>query len=134
MITDQSTRIAKEISDIRANLPALEAVLRDVEQCGTGRVVFLCGIVGYGASPTGCAVRQRLSAGLEQSGYFAGLVHSAESLGGERASWIDRLPFTQRVPRATVAHANLPEPESFDHIADAACAVPTLTKLRANRR
>ena len=47
------------LSDIHANLPALEAVLREVEQCGAGRIVFLGDIVGYGASPAECVDRVR---------------------------------------------------------------------------
>ena len=142
------------LSDIHANLPAIEAVLREVEQCGAGRVVFLGDIVGYGASPAECVDlvrklggecvmgnhdiaikrvrmrgRQGMSAGWEQSGYFAGLVHAAESLDGEKASWLESLPFTLRIPGAIAAHANLHEPEGFDSITDAASARPTLESL-----
>ena len=42
------------LSDIHTNLPALEAVLRDVDQSEAGRIVFLGDIVGYGASPAEC--------------------------------------------------------------------------------
>ncbi|RKY18783.1 MAG: metallophosphoesterase [Planctomycetota bacterium] len=42
------------ISDIHANLPALEAVLRDVERFGVRRVVCLGDIIGYGPFPLEC--------------------------------------------------------------------------------
>jgi diadenosine tetraphosphatase ApaH/serine/threonine PP2A family protein phosphatase len=42
------------ISDIHANLPALEAVLADVDAAGVDRLVCLGDIVGYGAEPQAC--------------------------------------------------------------------------------
>ena len=138
------------LADIHANLPALEAVHRDVEQCGVDRIIFLGDIVDYGASTTVCVTlarklggecvmgnhdhaikrirmrgRQGMSPGWEQSAYFAGLVHAAESLNGGQASWLEGLPFTLKIP----AHANLQEPESFDSSTDAASTAPTLRKL-----
>jgi hypothetical protein len=42
------------LSDIHANLPALLAVLREVQTSGAGHIVFLGDIVGFGASPAEC--------------------------------------------------------------------------------
>ncbi|MDQ2622331.1 MAG: metallophosphatase family protein [Actinomycetota bacterium] len=42
------------ISDIHANLPALEAVLADVDATGPDEIWCLGDIVGYGASPLEC--------------------------------------------------------------------------------
>jgi predicted phosphodiesterase len=49
------------ISDIHANLPALEAVLAAVDEAGVEQVWCLGDIVGYGAEPDECAdlVRER---------------------------------------------------------------------------
>jgi predicted phosphodiesterase len=41
-------------SDIHANLPALEAVLEDIEDVGVDEVWCLGDVVGYGASPDAC--------------------------------------------------------------------------------
>ncbi len=41
-------------SDIHANLPAFEAVLRDAEEVGVDGLWCLGDVVGYGASPDGC--------------------------------------------------------------------------------
>ncbi len=41
-------------SDIHANLPALEAVLRDADEVGVEELWCLGDVVGYGASPDGC--------------------------------------------------------------------------------
>jgi predicted phosphodiesterase len=48
------------LSDIHTNLPALEAVLRDVEQSKAGRIVFLG---DYGASPEECVTLVRKHGG-----------------------------------------------------------------------
>jgi predicted phosphodiesterase len=49
------------LSDIHANLPALEAVLRDADEVGVDAIWCLGDVVGYGAGPDGCVdlVRQR---------------------------------------------------------------------------
>ena len=54
------------LSDIHANLPALEAVLGDLEDCAVEEVWCLGDIVGYGASPDECAtlVAERCTATL----------------------------------------------------------------------
>jgi predicted phosphodiesterase len=43
------------LSDIHSNLPALEAVLADVEGAGVGELWCLGDVVGYGAQPDECA-------------------------------------------------------------------------------
>ncbi len=54
------------ISDIHANLPALEAVLADAEAAGVDEVWCLGDVVGYGAQPDECAalVRERCAVSL----------------------------------------------------------------------
>src|SRR3954447_10480348 len=42
------------LSDIHANLPALEAVLADVDRAGIGELWCLGDVVGYGAQPDEC--------------------------------------------------------------------------------
>jgi predicted phosphodiesterase len=53
-------------SDIHANLPALEAVLRDLDEVGVDEIWCLGDVVGYGASPDACVelVRERCEACL----------------------------------------------------------------------
>lgn len=143
------------LSDIHANLPALEAVLREVSKSGAERVVFLGDIVGYGASPAecvdwvrklgGCCVMGNHEEAMERvikrgascldpdwrtSGYLAGLVHSARSLNEEQGRWVARLPFTIRIPGAVCAHGSWDEPENFNYIEDTGSAEPTLDALR----
>jgi predicted phosphodiesterase len=52
------------LSDIHSNLPALTAVLREVEASGAERFVFLGDIVGYGASPAECVALVRKLGGV----------------------------------------------------------------------
>jgi predicted phosphodiesterase len=47
------------LSDIHANLPALEAVLTRLETAGVDRILCLGDIVGYGASPNECCALLR---------------------------------------------------------------------------
>lgn len=98
------------LSDIHANLPALTAVLREVEECGVGRIGFLGDIVGYGASPAECVDLFRSLGGCcvmgnhdfeirdvrkrgytfrdldwKNYGYQAGLAHAAKCLDAAQA-------------------------------------------------
>jgi diadenosine tetraphosphatase ApaH/serine/threonine PP2A family protein phosphatase len=54
------------LSDIHSNLPALEAVLADVEETGVDETWSLGDVVGYGAQPNECAtlVEERCKVGL----------------------------------------------------------------------
>lgn len=142
------------LSDIHGNLPALEEVLDDAARAGAERFMCLGDSVGYGASSAECidrildvnaecvmgnhdlAVerlrligREGMPAGWQNSGYAAGLVHAAETLGSSRSSWLAERPYTLRIPDAVVAHANYHSPESFDYITDPKSAAPTLDML-----
>lgn len=146
------------LSDIHANLPALKAVLRDVQQSGADRIIFLGDIVGYGASPAECvdwvrklggvcvmgnhdaeirAVRKRgcsfRDPDWKKCGYQAGLAHAAECPDASQAEWLAALPFTLKIPAAFAAHGSLAEPESFDYIEDSESAEPTLEILRKEK-
>jgi diadenosine tetraphosphatase ApaH/serine/threonine PP2A family protein phosphatase len=54
------------LSDIHSNLPALEAVLADIDSVGVDETWCLGDVVGYGAQPNECATltRERCSVGL----------------------------------------------------------------------
>lgn len=143
------------LSDIHSNLPALNAVLREVGKSGAKRIIFLGDIVGYGASPAECvewvrklggecvmgnhevttqAVREHgsrcLAPDWESDGYQAGLVHSAKALDEGQVKWLAGLPFILEISGAVVAHANLVNPQSFAYIEDTESAQPSLNLLR----
>jgi protein-tyrosine phosphatase/predicted phosphodiesterase len=143
------------LSDIHSNLPAFKAVLREVQESGAERIVFLGDIVGYGASPAecvdivrnlgghcvmgnhdmeirdmrkhGCTFQEN---GWQYCGYQAGLAHSAKCLDASQAEWLAALPFGMKIPGAFVAHGSLNEPKAFNYIQDGGDAEPTLEILR----
>jgi hypothetical protein len=143
------------LSDIHSNLPALTAVLRDVQASGAERIAFLGDIVGYGASPAECVAwvrklggvcvmgnheesmgmvlcrgRANLGAALPADDYIAGLVHSAKSLSDDQGQWAAGLPYELSIPGARIAHASLDTPAAWHYISDDESAEPTLEILR----
>lgn len=146
------------LSDIHANLPALTAVLREVEECGVERILFLGDIVGYGASPAECVEVVRSLGGCcvmgnhdveirnvrkrggtfrdpdwKKCGYLAGLAHAAKCLDAGQAEWLARLPYRKQIDAAWIAHGSLDDPQAFSYIKDAASAEPTLAILRKEK-
>ena len=146
------------LSDIHGNLPAFEAVVRDAQQNGAERFVFLGDVVGYGASPAKCVTLARKLGGhcvmgnhdetietVRQPGfqfrdpdwrncrYLAPLAHAAKELDDEQAAWLAALPYTTTLPGANAAHASLYQPQAFPFIHDAASALPTLELLRERK-
>lgn len=147
------------LSDVHANLPAMEAVLRDANDLGITQFVFLGDIVGYGASPAECVklvrglggccvmgnhdaaigyVRKRgctfLNPDWKHSGYQAGLAHAGASLDAAQAEWLAALPYCMKIQGAHVAHGSLHEPEEFHYIQDSLSARPTLELLNKGKR
>ena len=143
------------LSDIHGNLPAFEAVVREVETSGADNIVFLGDIVGYGASPAECVALVRKLGGhcvmgnhdeaiatVRQPGfqfrdpdwracrYLAPLAHAAKELDDDQAAWLAALPYTTTLPGASAAHASLHQPQAFPFINDPASALPTLELLR----
>lgn len=146
------------LSDIHANLPALEAVLREVKECRATRVVFLGDLVGYGASPSECVTLIREHGGecvignhdveisetrkrgcafrdpdWKRCPYQAGLAHAAWGLDEDQAQWLAALPFKMKLDGAMAAHGSLNDPEAFHYIKDIDSALPTLDILRKER-
>lgn len=129
------------LSDIHANLPALEAVLADIAQQGIRELVCLGDVVGYGAQPGACLERLR---GLDfqvilrgnHDSYVAGDVDptdvSPETLAGihwtraqlsaEQRAWLGALPLTWQGPDFEAVHAALPHPEEWDYVLNAYAA------------
>ncbi len=142
------------ITDIHANLPAFENVLRDVQESGATQIVFLGDIVGYGASPAECVSLVRNHGGRcvmgnhdfemakyrdgrygrddprrKKDGYLAGLIHAADTLPEDDADWLAKLPYGGIIQGAYVAHGSLDDPEIFNYIEDAESAADTLAIL-----
>jgi diadenosine tetraphosphatase ApaH/serine/threonine PP2A family protein phosphatase len=143
------------LSDIHANLHALDAVLADVREQGIDRVAFGGDLVGYGAHPRECLQRIReLDAPcvLGNHDYFvyslrdqeeglgraprtrenpvwAGVLHTIRELGDDDLDWLGSLPMRAALPGAVLAHASLHDVEDWPYLEDAASVTPTLRRL-----
>jgi len=95
------------ISDIHANLPALETVLDDMPT--VDRIVCAGDVIGYNPWPAECVARVREVAAMTVRGNHdrtvetpekyranrmaeAGLEHAKESLSDDQRAWLDSLP------------------------------------------
>lgn len=100
------------ISDVHANLPALEAVLDDMP--GVDRIVCAGDVIGYNPWPRECVERVRDVASATVRGNHdrtvenpsryranrmaeAGLEHAKAALSGEQRDWLRGLPRTETV-------------------------------------
>ena len=122
------------ISDIHANIDALEAVLADIDQQGIEEILCLGDIVGYGAAPAECLrlVRDRCNVTVigNHDAYTLvnldeynlekrvrdGILHAQQSLTDEEKEWIRSLPLTAEVGAITIVHATLHNPDSFEYL------------------
>jgi len=98
------------LSDIHANLEALDAVMTAAGQDGYDKIICLGDIVGYGADPNACVDRvrgiassvirgnhDRACAGLEDLEWFnpvakAAVVWTTQTLTEVNRAWVEHLP------------------------------------------
>lgn len=143
------------LSDIHANLPALQAVIEDADRLGIRDFVFLGDIVGYGPHPAECVEMVRQSgapcvlgnhdyytvAGRRHRGFvpndaesranpvWAGIHHAMRELDEDDIDWLESLPRVIEIPGAIVAHASLGDPARWQYLLDSDDAVTTLDVL-----
>jgi diadenosine tetraphosphatase ApaH/serine/threonine PP2A family protein phosphatase len=117
------------LSDVHANLPALQAVLEDVTRTAPGAPIWHCGdVVGYGASPnevvaelqrvgaTGVMGNHDLAALGDDvietfnEGAHAAALWTRDVLTAESRSWLRALPKVLEMGSATIVHASLRDP------------------------
>jgi predicted phosphodiesterase len=129
------------LSDIHANLLALEAVLADIESQGIRELLCLGDVVGYGAQPAECIERLRALGFLSilrgnHDAYAASEVDppnvSPETLEGirwtrarlspENRGWLGALPLTWQGGDCEAVHAALPHPEAWDYVLEPSAA------------
>jgi len=110
------------ISDLHANLEALQAVLKTIDGLGVDQIVCLGDVVGYNASPNECVdiVRERnipticgnhdaVACGLEEPWGFNPVALSAalwtrEHLSPENQQWLRELPVNKSFEDFLAAH------------------------------
>ena len=117
------------LSDVHANLPALQAVLEDVARTAPGAPIWHCGdVVGYGAAPneviaelqrvgaTGVMGNHDLAALGDDvietfnEGAHAAALWTRDVLTAESRSWLRALPKVLEMGAATIVHASLRDP------------------------
>lgn len=119
------------ISDVHANLPALEAVLAEIKAESAHRILCLGDIVGYGASPNECCDRLREAKVVSVKGnhdraavepgreeWFtpqarACLLWTREVLSERNKRWLAPFPDVRQVERVTLCHGSLVEPDDY---------------------
>lgn len=122
------------ISDVHANLEALERVLADAVRNGANRVFCLGDIVGYGPEPAETIARireacvmtlagnhDRAVAGQIGTAHFnaaarEGVERHQAQLGREAILWLRNLTATARLDRAAFAHGDTVDPEAFRYV------------------
>lgn len=135
------------ISDVHANLAALQAVLADIDAVAPGAAIWHTGdIVGYNAEPNEVVtlLRERGAAGVMgnhdaavlgelQMDWFnpaaaAAVKWTATHLTPESASWLHALPRISEMGAATLVHASLLKPLE-EYVIDAEGAQENLLAL-----
>jgi len=122
------------VSDVHANLEALDIVLEDIARRGAADVVCLGDFVGYGASPNECLekLRPRLSAAVlgnhdeaalraESIAYFnpdaaRAAMWTLRALTSEHRDYLSALPYSVAWRGARLVHASPSEPEAWSYV------------------
>jgi len=124
------------ISDVHANLEALEVVLRDVKKRGIDEILFLGDAVGYGPNPNECVELLKKNCrillagnhdwaaiGLTDIQYFneyakAAILWTQEVLTPDSRKFIETLPVTKDVKKANMllVHSTPKEPEAWHYL------------------
>ncbi len=130
------------ISDVHANLEALEAVLQVVDERGAGRILCLGDAVGYGGSPNECLnlIRERCqvvllgnhdsaaSGGGEAARFNpnakAAALWTAKVLTHQNRDYLRELPLSRRVDPYFYVHASPAAPRDWEYIFDRFDAEP----------
>jgi diadenosine tetraphosphatase ApaH/serine/threonine PP2A family protein phosphatase len=129
------------LSDIHANLEALQGVLRDCESQQLDKICCLGDVVGYGCDPAECLalVQQSCSIVLMGNHEFAvlgklshetmnqvarhSLAVTKTQLVDRHLAYLDSLPFTAVLDDVLLVHASPHEPERWHYILSLPAAV-----------
>ena len=125
------------ISDIHANIEALDAVLADAKAQGVDDIVCLGDVVGYNAAPSQCIRRVRdlgckvvkgnhdhycsdPSVNLDdfQPNAASVIEWTRRNISEDDTRWLRELPFTATLMGFTIVHSTLDSPEHFRYAFD----------------
>jgi predicted phosphodiesterase len=136
------------LSDIHANLEALEAVLADARERRCTHFVCLGDVVGYNANPRECIERVReldcpvvkgnhdeettLSASSERFNELAerAIQWTRDNLTDQDKEWLRSLPLQRRVHDFTIVHATLDTPGQWGYVFNSLDAIASFTYQR----
>ena len=142
------------LSDIHANLEALDAVLADVDALQLSEIACLGDFVGYGASPNECLDRLRPRLAVAVLGNHDAAALGLLRLGGfhndaattarwtqqhleeRHRGWLESLPYSVLWRGLRLVHASPSGPEEWNYVlsvADADQAVSRSGDARGNR-
>ncbi|MBI3417389.1 MAG: metallophosphoesterase family protein [Verrucomicrobia bacterium] len=122
------------LADIHANLPALQAVIRDSEAVGCERAVCLGDLVGYGQRPRECVELIRkwgipcvkgnhdeyccsdhsIPAFSPKVGEH--IIWTREQLTDDDRNWLRALPYILKIDNFTIVHGSLENPERWGYV------------------
>ena len=137
------------ISDVHANLQALEAVLKDAASQGVEKIVCLGDVVGYGPLPAETLRRVRSAAETVIAGNHDDAVSNripadnfidlaAEAVKRHRAAltdeelaWLRSLPYTAELEGAIAAHGDFTDPKAFNYMMNGATVTANLRETDA---
>ncbi len=138
------------ISDIHANIDALETVLEAIQDEGVDRYLCLGDIVGYGAKPTECLERVQALECLTVAGNhdFAALgkieidyfnvyakeatLWTRENLTEEGRDFLLSLPLVEHLDGFTIVHGTLYSPELFDYVQTSYDAYLSMSQMKGD--
>jgi predicted phosphodiesterase len=124
------------LSDIHANLEALQAVLADAKEQRCTHYAFLGDFVGYCADPKACIdIVRALNAPCVKGNHdeycatdlplyglnanAAKAVHwTRKQLAEDEREWLKNLPYARQVADFTIVHSTLDRPEQWHYIFD----------------
>jgi diadenosine tetraphosphatase ApaH/serine/threonine PP2A family protein phosphatase len=121
------------ISDIHANIDALDAVMEDIDSQKVDEIICLGDVVGYGAAPSECVsiIRNRCvktvmgnhdhmtaqpGVLLASEHVAAGIRYARTSLSGDELKWLAALPYQVTAYGCSFVHASLAIPEEFAYL------------------
>jgi predicted phosphodiesterase len=122
------------ISDIHANLEALEAVLTDINKKGADEIICLGDVVGYGANPNECTEtvakccksvllgnHDAVATDLLTTQHFnvhakIAIEWTTQALTSENRSFLAALPISKTTDLLTMAHSTPYEPGMWYYI------------------
>jgi len=138
------------ISDIHANLQALQAVLQDIKQNNIDSIVCLGDIVGYGPRPKqvleevtcrteniilgnhDAVIGNRLNPNEFNDNAHEAIDWTRECLGDDSARFFGKVPTTLQFDDVLCVHAEAAEPENWNYITNPESALPSFLNTDAD--